>query len=113
MPASAAGPDLRELLLGSEGALGVITEVTLRVRPRPQQQRYDAYALPGFAAGTEALRELEQAGAAPDVARLSDEEETRVSLALASHPAATRLLRAYMRPLASAAAAAHPSRPPA
>ena len=96
VPASAAGPDLRELLLGSEGALGVITEVTLRVRPRPQQQRYDTYALPGFAAGTEALRELEQTGAAPDVARLSDEEETRISLALASHPAATRLLRSYM-----------------
>jgi alkyldihydroxyacetonephosphate synthase len=96
VPASAAGPDLRELLLGSEGVLGVITEVTLRVRPRPRQQRYDTYSLPGFFAGTEALRELEQAGAAPDVARLSDEEETRISLALASHPAASRLLRAYM-----------------
>jgi len=96
VPASAAGPDLRELLLGSEGVLGVITEVTLRVRPRPQHGHYDAYAMPGFAAGAEALRELEQAGAAPDVARLSDEEETRLSLALASHPAATRLLRAYM-----------------
>lgn len=96
VPATAAGPDLRELLLGSEGALGVITEVTLRIRPRPAEQRFDAYALPGFAAGTEALRELEQAGAAPDVARLSDEEETRISLALASNPAATRLLRAYM-----------------
>ena len=86
--------------------------MTLRVRPRPQQQRYDAYALPGFAAGTEALRELEQAGAAPDVARLSDEQETRVSLALASHPAATRLLRAYMHARARAAER-HPSRPPA
>jgi alkyldihydroxyacetonephosphate synthase len=97
VPASAAGPDLRELLLGSEGAFGVITEVMLRVRPRPAEQRYDAYSLPGFAAGTEALRQLEQAGAAPDVARLSDEEETRISLALASHPAATRALRAYIR----------------
>lgn len=97
VPASAAGPDLRELLLGSEGALGVITEVTLRVRPRPADQRYDAYSLPGFAAGADALRELEQSGAAPDVARLSDEEETRISLALASHPAATRALRAYIR----------------
>ena len=96
VPATAAGPALRELLVGSEGVLGVITEVTLRVRPRPAQQRYDTYALPGFAAGSEALRALEQGGAAPDVARLSDEEETRISLALASHPAATRLLRAYM-----------------
>jgi len=97
VPASAAGPDLRELLLGSEGVLGVITEVALRVRPRPAQQRYDAYSLPGFAAGTEALRELRQAGAAPDVVRLSNEQETRISLALASHPGATRALRAYIR----------------
>ena len=97
VPASAAGPSLRELLLGSEGVLGVITEVTLRVRPRPAGQLWDAWSLPSFAAGTEALRELEQAGAAPDVARLSDDEETRISLALASHPAATRALRAYLR----------------
>jgi alkyldihydroxyacetonephosphate synthase len=96
VPASAAGPDLRELLLGSEGVLGVITEVTLRVRPQPAEQRFDAFALPGFAAATDALRVLEQAGAAPDVARLSDEEETRISLALSSRPAAARLLRAYM-----------------
>ena len=112
VPASAAGPDLRELLLGSEGTLGVITEVTIRVRPRPPQQRYDAYALPGFQAGTEAFRELEQAGAAPDVARLSDEEETRISLALASHPAATRLLRAYMNARARRGAS-RPGRRPA
>jgi alkyldihydroxyacetonephosphate synthase len=97
LPASAAGPSLRELLLGSEGVLGVISEVTLRVRPRPAVQRFDAYSLPGFAAGTDALRTLVQEGAAPDLARLSDEEETRISLALAAHPAATRALRAYIR----------------
>jgi len=96
VPASAAGPSLRELLLGSEGVLGIITDVTLRVRPRPARRHFEAWSLPGFAAGCEALRELEQAGAAPDVARLSDEDETRLSLVLASHPAATRLLRAYL-----------------
>jgi alkyldihydroxyacetonephosphate synthase len=95
-PASAAGPSLLELLLGSEGVLGIITDVTVRVRPRPPQQRFEAWSLPDFAAGGEALRELEQAGAAPDVARLSDEDETRLSLVLASHPAAARLLRAYL-----------------
>ena len=96
-PASAAGPSVRELLLGSEGVLGVISEVTLRVRPRPAEQRYDAYSLPGFAAGADALRALVQGGAAPDLARLSDEEETRVSFALAARPAAARALRAYIR----------------
>jgi alkyldihydroxyacetonephosphate synthase len=96
VPASAAGPSLRELLLGSEGVLGIITDVTLRVRPRPARRRWAAWSLPDFAAGCEALRELEQGGAAPDVARLSDEEETRLSLRLASQPAAARALRGLL-----------------
>jgi alkyldihydroxyacetonephosphate synthase len=96
VPASAAGPDLRRLLLGSEGTLGVITAVTLRVRPRPSHQRLDAYALPGFATGADALRALVQTGATPDVARLSDEQETRISLALARHPGPARLLHTYL-----------------
>lgn len=75
VPATAAGPDLRELVVGSEGALGVIVEVTLRVRPRPAARRYEAWTFPSFAAGLRALRAMEQAELAPDVARLSDEEE--------------------------------------
>ncbi len=83
VPATAAGPALRELVVGSEGALGVLTEVALRMRPVPVQQRYEAFFVRGFAEGCEVLRELEQAGASPDVARLSDEPETAMSLALA------------------------------
>jgi alkyldihydroxyacetonephosphate synthase len=97
LPASAAGPSLRELLVGSEGTLGVITEVTLRVRPRPAVRRYEAFSLPRFTTGLDALRALVQSGAAPDIARLSDEAETRVSLALAGGGLATRALRAYLR----------------
>lgn len=82
-PGTAAGPDLRELVVGSEGVLGVLTEVTLRVRPRPPAGRYEAWMLPSFAAGREAFRALIQEGAQPDVARLSDEAETGMSLALA------------------------------
>jgi alkyldihydroxyacetonephosphate synthase len=83
MPASAAGPDLRELVVGSEGALGVITSSALRVRRRPAEKRYEGWMFQSFGDGAEALRTLEQAEASPDVARLSDEEETRLSLALA------------------------------
>ncbi len=83
LPASAAGPALRELLVGSEGTLGVITQAALRVRPAPRVRRYEGWFFPSFGHGAEALRTLEQAGAAPDVARVSDEEETRLSLALA------------------------------
>jgi alkyldihydroxyacetonephosphate synthase len=81
-PASAAGPDLRQLALGSEGTLGVITEVALRVRPAPPVRRYEGYALPGWAAGAEAVRDLAQHGALADITRLSDVDETEVSLAL-------------------------------
>jgi alkyldihydroxyacetonephosphate synthase len=89
-PASAAGPALRELIAGSEGALGVITRVTLRVHPRPVAERYEGWIVPGFEGGCEALRRLVQAGAAPDVARLSDAGETRFSLAFAGAGAVAR-----------------------
>jgi alkyldihydroxyacetonephosphate synthase len=83
VPATAAGPGLRGLLVGSEGALGVLTRVALRVTPLPSERRYEGFVLPSFGDGCEALRELEQQGAAPDLARLSDEAETRMSFALA------------------------------
>jgi alkyldihydroxyacetonephosphate synthase len=99
VPASAAGPDLRELVVGSEGVLGVICEATLRVRPVPEVRRYEGWSFRSFAEGREAFRVMEQADAAPDVVRLSDEEETRVALAFASAGggAARRAERAYLR----------------
>lgn len=84
-PASAAGPDLRDVFLGSEGAFGVITEVTVRVRPRPDATAYGSWTFPDFASGADALRELTQAGIAPTVLRLSDETETRVNAAMGGH----------------------------
>ncbi|MFF2396822.1 FAD-binding oxidoreductase [Nocardia sp. NPDC058114] len=80
-PASAAGPDLRELFVGSEGALGIITSVTLRVHPVPETVGYQAWSFPDFATGSAALRSVVQAGAAPTVMRLSDEAETGLNLA--------------------------------
>lgn len=82
-PASAAGPDLRSMFLGSEGAFGVITEVALRVRPIPEVTRYAAWSFPDFASGTEAVRALVQEGVRPTVLRLSDERETRITRLLA------------------------------
>ena len=82
VPATAAGPLLRELVTGSEGTLGVITQVALRVFPVAAAQRYEGWFFRSFAEGADALRKLAQRGAAPDVARLSDEEETRMSLGL-------------------------------
>src|SRR5690625_7792404 len=64
-PASAAGPDLRQLFLGSEGTLGVVTDVTVRVREQPEHTEYAAWAFPDFDSGAEALRRLVRAGARP------------------------------------------------
>jgi alkyldihydroxyacetonephosphate synthase len=80
-PASAAGPDLREAVLGSEGAFGVITEVTLRVRPVADVTAYEAWAFPSFTVGADAMRKLVQRELRPTVLRLSDEAETFVNLA--------------------------------
>ncbi len=80
-PASAAGPDLRQLVLGSEGALGVVTSVTVRVVPVPGQRGYEGWRFGSFAEGTAAVRRLAQDGPLPTVLRLSDETETAVGLA--------------------------------
>jgi alkyldihydroxyacetonephosphate synthase len=80
-PKSAAGPDLRQLMLGSEGALGVITAVTVQVRPVPQRRVYEGWRFESFAHGTAALRGLVQSGPSPTVVRLSDETETALNLA--------------------------------
>jgi alkyldihydroxyacetonephosphate synthase len=80
-PLDASGPDLRQLFLGSEGAFGVITEVTVRVRPLPEVKRYEGWHWPSFEAGAEAMRRLAQADLLPTVLRLSDETETLIGLA--------------------------------
>ena len=81
VPASAAGPDLRQLLIGSEGVFGVITRVRLRVHRVPKTVRYEAWSFPDFATGTTALRAITQTGTGPTVVRMSDEVETGVNLA--------------------------------
>ncbi len=80
-PQSAAGPDLRQLVIGSEGVFGIITRVRVAVHPAPQATRYEAWSFPDFSTGAAALRTVTQTGAGPTVIRLSDEAETGVNLA--------------------------------
>jgi alkyldihydroxyacetonephosphate synthase len=80
-PKSAAGPDLRQLILGSEGAFGVITSVAVEIRPVPEQRVYEGWRFPSFADGARALRRVIQDGPVPTVLRLSDEAETALNLA--------------------------------
>ncbi len=97
VPHTAAGPSLRELVLGSEGTVGAITEVSCRVRPAPDVRTYEGWITEDFQAGREIVRDLTQRHEAPDVLRLSDEEETRVSLELAGTDGVRRrALDAYL-----------------
>ena len=79
-PASAAGPDLLQLALGSEGTLGVITELRLRVQPRPRRTAPEAWSFRSWAAGLAALQRLARHDLLPDVVRLADPDATRATL---------------------------------
>jgi len=81
-PHTAAGPSLRELVVGSEGTLGVIPDVTVRVRPAPPVRRYEAWIAESFEAGAEIVRAMAQGAGLPEIVRVSDEEETEGTLAL-------------------------------
>jgi alkyldihydroxyacetonephosphate synthase len=80
-PANAAGPDLREVVMGSEGTFGVVTAVTVRVRHVPEVKVYENWRWDSFADGAAAMRALAQSGVLPTVLRLSDENETQINLA--------------------------------
>lgn len=83
-PANAAGPDLRQLVLGSEGAFGVITELVVAVHRAPAVRRYNGWQVVSFGAGLDVLRTLAQRDMLPTIARLSDEIETAAGLANAT-----------------------------
>jgi len=84
-PASAAGPDLREMVLGSEGRLGIITEASVRVSPLPQREDFHAIFFPDFDHGMAAARQVLAANLPLSMLRLSTANETTTTLALAGH----------------------------
>lgn len=96
-PASAAGPDLRQVVLGSEGRLGILTDVLLRTAPIPEADAVDGYALPGWEVGLEATRALARAHLPLSMLRLSDPEETAATMALANRAAQTGVLGRYVQ----------------
>jgi alkyldihydroxyacetonephosphate synthase len=76
VPRHAAGPDLTQLFVGSEGTLGVITEATMKVHPQPEARHFRAYLFDTLSAGLEAGRRLMVARLGPSTIRLYDELET-------------------------------------
>ncbi len=79
-PRSATGPDLKHLLIGSEGTLGVITAATMRIWPLPPVRRFESHVFPSVAPGLHAIREVMQRGLRPAVIRLYDEADTSLAL---------------------------------
>jgi alkyldihydroxyacetonephosphate synthase len=75
-PRAATGPDLGQLFVGSEGTLGVITQVRLRAHPRPTEERRSCFGFPDFDSGLDACRRILRRGATPAVLRLYDHAES-------------------------------------
>ena len=97
-PHTSIGPALREVVVGSEGILGVIPDVDVRIRPLPTARRYEAWIVEDFEAGCEIVRGLAQADRLPTIIRVSDDSETEVNLAMAlPSGAAGSLFRRYLK----------------
>jgi alkyldihydroxyacetonephosphate synthase len=81
LPSTATGPSVREMILGSEGRLGVITEVTVNVHRTPELREINGYLFPSWEAGIAAMHEISQSDAKPTVTRVSDAREAGFSFA--------------------------------
>jgi alkyldihydroxyacetonephosphate synthase len=102
VPKSSNGIDVNHLCIGSEGTLGVITEATMRVHPRPESRRTHGYLFPEFEAGIEAMHECVRKECVPSMLRLSDPDKTALSLAFKPpssrlSQAATKIMKGYLK----------------
>jgi alkyldihydroxyacetonephosphate synthase len=96
LPASSAGPDLREFVMGSEGRFGILTEVTVRVTPLPEHESFHAIFLPAWDAAEAAVRTLVQRKLPLSMMRLSNGIETRTNLTLAGHATLIGWMERYL-----------------
>lgn len=81
VPTASTGPSIREMVLGSEGRLGLITEATVHVRRVPESRVILGYLFPTFGAGLAAMRAIAASEYGPSVTRVSDAPETQFSFA--------------------------------
>jgi alkyldihydroxyacetonephosphate synthase len=95
-PASSAGPDVREMILGSEGRMGIITEVKMRVTKIAEEENFYVAFFPNWEIGMEATREIVQSGTQLSMMRLSNEVETASHLKLSGHDRGVKYLEKYL-----------------
>jgi alkyldihydroxyacetonephosphate synthase len=102
VPSTSTGPSVREMVLGSEGRLGVITEATIQVRRLPPERKILGYLFPTWPAGVAAMRDIAASEASPSVTRVSDAPETAFSFAMRDAPTVldrvkSKALQAFLR----------------
>ncbi|KAM7153237.1 alkyldihydroxyacetonephosphate synthase, peroxisomal isoform 5-T9 [Macrochelys suwanniensis] len=82
VPRMSTGPDIHHFIMGSEGTLGVVTEVTIKIRPIPEYQKYGSVVFPNFDRGVACLREIAKQRCAPASIRLVDNAQFQFGHAL-------------------------------
>lgn len=102
VPSTSTGPSIREMVLGSEGRLGIITEATVHVRPIPERRTILGYVFPTFADGLAAMRDVAASEYSVSVTRVSDAHETQFSFAMRVRPTLvdklqSKALRLYLK----------------
>ncbi|HKP52937.1 MAG TPA: FAD-binding oxidoreductase [Chloroflexia bacterium] len=95
-PASATGPDLRSIILGSEGRMGVLTDATVRITALPEREDFHAIFFPTWERALAATRQLSQGNLSLSLLRLSAPGETAITLALAGHAQAISALERFL-----------------
>lgn len=96
IPASSAGPDLREVIMGSEGRMGIISTVKVRVTPVADQEKFYAVFLPSFEAAKNAVKTAVQNKIPLSMLRVSNVTETETQLRLAGHESLIGFLEKYL-----------------
>ena len=86
VPHTSTGPSVREMVLGSEGRLGIITEATVHVHRVPERRTILGYLFPSWSEALAAMREIAEGEASPSVTRVSDAPETQFSFATKKDP---------------------------
>jgi alkyldihydroxyacetonephosphate synthase len=102
VPHTSTGPSVREMVLGSEGRVGIITEATVHVHRVPERRTILGYLFPSWSQALAAMREIAAGEASPSVTRVSDANETQFSFATRKDPSLvdrlkSKVLSEYLR----------------
>ncbi len=96
IPGSAAGPDIKQFVLGSEGRIGILSKVKVRISPIPEKELFEGYFLPSWEDGYKAVKTLSQEKFPLSTLRLSNPKETMTHLTMVGGPLLVSILKRYL-----------------